>query len=62
MAVPIRCRVVLELQVDIDTTEKAALKGKMTQVVQDLKTEFPNKITANNIFISTGFKDESWSV
>lgn len=60
--VQIRCTVTITLVCDIDITQKPALKNKMTQVVQGLKTEFPEKITDNEIDIKTDFAEEKWSV
>jgi len=60
--VPIRCLVTLTLTVDIDVLEKTALKNKMTQIVQDLKTQFPDKIVENQIFIQTAFAADQWKV
>jgi hypothetical protein len=60
--VPIRSVVTLTLTCDIDITEQATLKTKMTQVVQDLKTQFPSKITDNTINVKTEFKEEEWKV
>jgi len=60
--VPIRCLVTLTLQVDIDITQKTALHNKCTQIIQNLKTEFPDKITDNHIRIETNFAAEEWKV
>jgi len=60
--VPIRCYVTMTLTVDIDITQKTALNNKLTQVVQDLKTQFPDKIAENQVSVQTGFKTESWKV
>jgi len=60
--VPIRCTVTIILQCDIDITQKNALKNKMTQVVQNIKTEFPDKISDNKILIDTDFAKDEWKV
>lgn len=60
--VPIRCAVTLTLTVDIDVTEKTTLKNKMTQIVQDLKTQFPDRISENRIQITTDFAVDDWKV
>lgn len=60
--VPIRCTANIMLTCDVDITEKAALKSKITDIVQQLKTEFPDKIVENRVQISTRFADESWAV
>jgi hypothetical protein len=60
--VPIRSVVTITLTCDIDITEQATLKAKMTQIVQDLKTQFPNKISDNLINVKTNFAEEQWKV
>lgn len=60
--VPIRCVVTIILTCDIDVTEKATLKKKVTKIVEDLKVDFPEKIIANKIHIKTEFAEEDWSV
>lgn len=60
--VPIRCTVNIMLTCDVDITEKVALKDKMTDIVQQLKTQFPDKIVENRVQISTCFAEESWAV
>jgi len=60
--VPIRCAVTLTLTIDIDVTEKTTLKNKMTQIVQDLKTQFPDRISENRIQITTDFAVDDWKV
>jgi len=60
--VPIRCTVTITLTIDIDVTEKTALKNKMTQIVQGLKTDFPDKIIDNLVNIQTQFAMDQWKV
>lgn len=60
--VPIRCTVTMTIQCDIDVTQKAALHNKCSQVIQDLKAQFPDKITDNQITIHTVFAPEQWKV
>jgi len=60
--VPIRCSVTITMTVDIDITQQTALQNKMTQVVQDLKTEYPDKVVDNNISIDTQFARKQWKV
>jgi len=60
--VPIRCTVTIELVCDIDITEKTSLKNKMTQIITDLKTQFPEKIVDNTVDIKTDFAEEKWTV
>jgi len=60
--VPIRCTITITLVCDIDVTEKTALKAKMTEVVNDLKTQFPDRIVENIVNVRTEFAEERWSV
>jgi len=60
--VPIRCSVTITMTVDIDITQQSALDTKLTQVVQDLKAQFPDKIVENQISYDTGFKHKAWKV
>jgi len=60
--VPIRCVVVITLTCDIDISEKEALKNRMSTVVTDLKTQFPDKIIENKIEVKTEFAEEKWAV
>jgi len=60
--VPIRCGVTVKLTVDIDISQKTALNNKLTQIVTDLKTIFPDKIIDNTIVVETEFAKAEWKV
>jgi len=60
--VPIRCTVTITIQCDIDITQRTALHNKCSQMIQDLKVQFPDKITDNQITIQTEFAREQWKV
>lgn len=60
--VPVRCVVTLTLTFDIDVSEKTAVKTKLSQLMNNVKTEFPDKVTENRIHIKSEFAEEAWSV
>lgn len=59
--VPIRCQCDIHLQVDIDITQKNALRDRLIQVITDLKTEYPGLISDNSWRIVTDFAEEGGS-
>jgi len=60
--VPIRCVITITLQMDIDVVQKTAIKNKMTTIIQNLKTEYPDKLTDNKVVIETAFAKDEWKV
>jgi len=60
--VPVRCEVTIRLTCKIDITEKSALTNKMTEIVTNLKAQFPEKIVCNAVYIKTDFAEEEWKV
>lgn len=60
--VPIHCLCNISLSVDIDIAQKPALRAKLIQIIEDLKVEFPDKITDNKWSIATSFAEEGGKV
>lgn len=60
--VPVRCQCVIALAVDIDITQKPTLRAKLIQIINDLKTEFPDKIAESRWDIDTAFAHEGGTV